>query len=97
MTRDQGKSTRELANEGLSQRAIAEKVGVSKRTVKRYWNRSHESSLDTKTESPPRQRIQVNLSNYTKPATAIPKLIDKFGAEWCRQLAIGLLAALEDR
>ena len=76
----------ELADEGLSQRAIAKQVGVSKTQVVKDLG-THDKKGDQ-----PRRVYQV--SNYTKPETAAAKLLDKFGHDWCRDLQAALGEAL---
>jgi len=82
---------RKLRDEGLSQRAIAKQVGVDEKQVRR------ELRTYNKKGPHPRDVIRYMVTSYTNPETAARKLLEKFGAEWCRELAIGVLEELEDQ
>lgn len=74
----------ELADEGLSQRAIAERMGVSQGTVMNDVNSYNKKPIQ------PRDVIRYQVTSYTKPETAARKITDKFGADWAYELQLAL-------
>lgn len=77
---------RELREQGMTQQAIADELGVSRRTVNS--DMCAEKSVMTQKPAQPRKAV-YQISEYTKPETAAQKIRDKFGEEFA--FALGTL------
>ncbi len=83
------KESQQLYSDGLTQQQVAERLGVSRRTV------SDDLARNTVyTEKPAKQKrkqIQYKINSGTKPSTAATKIIETFGVEFALSLAKELL------
>ena len=77
------KTVRELREQGMTQQAIADELGVSQRTVSDDLL-AEKSVMTQKTAKPRKAAYQI--SEYTKPETAAEKIHAKFGAEFAHAL-----------
>lgn len=77
------KTVRELREQGMTQQAIADELGVSQRTVSD--DLLAEKSVMTQKTAKPRKAV-YQISEYTKPETAAEKIHAKFGAEFAHAL-----------
>ena len=82
----------ELHAKGMSQRQIAEALGVSHQTIGRdvvVQKTSVHSKDGPPEEKPKRKVVQYKISQYTKPETAARRIREVFGDEYA--LALGSL------
>ena len=75
---------KEMREEGMTQQAIADEVGLAKSTVNDIC--SGKQVATQKTEQPKRKWIGYAITQYTKPETAAQKIRDTFGDEFADQL-----------
>jgi DNA-binding XRE family transcriptional regulator len=83
----QGKA-KALRDEGLTQQAIADELGVSRPTI--VSDLVSENGVMTPKTDTHRERVTYQLSQYTKPETAARKIREKFGGEFANELSHAL-------
>ena len=68
----------------MTQREIADELKVSQPTVVNYL--SEKKCTLKKADKPKRKVTQYKISQYTKPETAVKKIIEIFGQEYIEKM-----------